>query len=148
MLRNLFFVSMLVTAVLAGCGDPPTPPPVSERVEYAAGDSVVFVGSLVGTRCYGVDETNVGPDHPNPVPTSQEGPGCAKYCLRQGFPAGLLVKEDSGEERVWMLLAIPPVLGDYVASTVRVTATVRSPGVLVPDRIEQGRADGGWSFIL
>ncbi|MBN4056339.1 hypothetical protein JYT20_01325 [Rhodothermus sp. AH-315-K08] len=148
MLRNLSFVFLLAlgAGALAGCGD--SPPPVQERVEYAAGDSVVFIGSLVGARCYGADRANIGADHPRPIPTSQEGAGCAKYCLRQGFPAGLIVRDDSGTETVWMLLAIPPVLGDYVATAVRVHGTVRSPGVLVPDRIEQEREDGSWSFIL
>ena len=113
---------------------------------YAQGDTISVNGLLVDTRCFAANRQNLGMDHPDPVPTSQTGPACARYCALQGFPVGVAV--DGPEGPVWILLSSPQVLADYMEQTVRVRGVVRSEGVLTPQRVEMQTTDGGWTFIL
>jgi hypothetical protein len=140
---------MLIWAVLllSACGqkEDPGQNPEAEVTEYAAGDTVLVSGILLDTRCFAASKQNYGIDHPEPVPTSQEGPACARYCAMQGFPVGLATAGRNGP--VWMLLSTPPVLADYMAQYVRISGVVRSKGVLTPERIEM-KSGNDWIFVM
>lgn len=120
--------------------------PLSEAISYARGDTINVSGLLVDTRCFAANRQNIGMDHPDPVPTSQTGAACARYCALQGFPVGVATGGADGP--VWILLSSPQVLADYMEQTVRVRGVVRSDGVLIPERVEMQTADGGWTFVL
>lgn len=87
-------------------------------------------GVLIDTRCY------------------RAARAAADECLSasegRGFPVGV-VRQDA-EEEVWILVTAPQMLSDYLSKTVRVRGAVRSPGVLIPHRIELQTADG-WMYI-
>jgi len=148
-LATFYTVATFVGAmILASCGErQPDTVHEEDEIAYAVGDTVSVSGTLVDTRCLSVNRSNMGMDHPDPVPTSQTGAACARYCARQGFPVGLATgtAEDSP---VWMLLSTPPLLSDYMAQTVRVRGVVRSEGILTPLRVEAKRPDGGWTFVI
>lgn len=117
-----------------------------EAISYARGDTINVIGLLVDTRCFAANKKNIGMDHPDPVPTSQTGAACARYCALQGFPVGVATGGADGP--VWILLSSPQVLADYMEQTVRVRGVVRSEGVLIPERVEMRTTDGGWTFVL
>ncbi len=115
--------------------------------QYSVGDTVSVAGTLVDTRCLATNWSNMGMDHPDPVPTGHTGEACARFCAREGFPVGLATGTKEGS-RVWMLLSTPPLLSDYMAQTVRIRGVVRSEGILTPLRVEAKRPDGGWTFVI
>lgn len=120
-------------------------PPVDTRV-YAPGDSLEIVGTLIDTNCFSRSRENAGMDHPQPIPEGQRGPACARFCAMQGFPVGVLVGAPENG-RVWILMTNGMVLADYMAGTVRARGTVRSNGILTPERVEL-KTEDGWTFIL
>jgi hypothetical protein len=137
---------IILATVLGACnGNSNSTKPVVD-VSYVMGDTLDVTGILIETLCYSSNESNSGMNHPNPVPESQSGEKCAQYCARQGYPVGLL----TGAPRmpVWMLLATPPLLGDYMERTVRIRGVFRSEGVLIPLRVEAEKSDGSWTFVL
>ncbi len=146
--RRLLKASPLLVwlAVMSGCQQDERPAVVREDARvYAQGDTIQVAGILLDTRCFAANRQNYGMDHPHPVPTSQEGAACARYCALQGFPVGLATEGRDGP--VWMLLSTPPVLADYMAQYVRIRGVVRSKGVLIPERIEMKSGDE-WKFVM
>lgn len=143
----LFLPFGLCLLMLSACSESESQyPAVGLQLDIVPGDTISVVGILIDTSCYSSNHANMGMDHPDPIPTSQSGPACARYCALQGMPVGLLT--DGKDSPAWMLLSNPQVLSDYMGNTVRVRGVVRSQGVLTPERVEMKTADGGWTFVL
>ena len=126
--------------VAAGCQQPR---PERVAIEYARGDSLEVSGTLIDSRCFNLDPANVGVDHIRP-----EGfvKACAQACANMGFPAAVLKNGDPDDD-VWVLIAVPAILADYMAETVRVRGVVRSAGILIPERVEIRDGDE-WLTIM
>ncbi|GIV61994.1 MAG: hypothetical protein KatS3mg044_0860 [Rhodothermaceae bacterium] len=146
MRRPIAPLTMLLLLLGAAACSPQSASSPKEETTYAPGDSIEVIGLLVDTNCFARNRDNIGVDHPAPVPEGQRGPGCARFCARQGFPVAVLTggKPDG---KVWILVTNGLVLADYMARTVRARGRVRSDGVLIPERIEL-QTDEGWTFIL
>lgn len=71
---------------------------------------------------------------------------CAQACANMGFPAAVLKNGDPDDE-VWVLIAVPAFLANYMAETVRVRGVVRSAGILIPERVEIRDGDE-WLTIM
>ncbi|PIQ59935.1 MAG: hypothetical protein COV99_12575 [Bacteroidetes bacterium CG12_big_fil_rev_8_21_14_0_65_60_17] len=111
---------------------------------YEEGQSLTMEGTLIDTRCYPLNkDVNRGLDHERP-----EGfvKACATACANQGFPVAILRGGETDGE-VWVLMTVPAVLADYMAEEIRVQGTVRSTGVLIPERVETF-SDGEWLTVL
>jgi len=137
---------LLGIVLLSACGDGANRSEVYEPVSYAVGDTVDVEGSLIDSQCFTMNKANSGMDHPHPVPTSQTGPACARYCAINGIPVAIAL--DSPNADVWMLLSNPQVLADYMGQHVKVRAIVRSRGVFIPERVEARLSDGSWTFVM
>ena len=132
---------------LSACGDVKVNQKrVAAAVAYSVGDTLEVSGILIDTRCFAANSSNAGMNHADPVPTSQTGPTCAKYCALQGFPVGLL--EFNENATTWMLLSNSQLLSDYMGRTVRIRAVVRSQGVLIPERVEAKVFEDKWTYVL
>ena len=80
---------LLGIVLLSACGDGANRSEVYEPVSYAVGDTVDVEGSLIDSQCFTMNKANSGMDHPHPVPTSQTGPACARYCAINGIPVAI-----------------------------------------------------------
>jgi len=100
--------------------------------EIAARDTITLTGTLIDATCH-----------------AQAAPGATAECegkyVEAGYPVG--IQTDADRESVWILVAVPQALGDYLTSTVRVTGVVRSEGVLIPHRMEVQNGST-WTSIM
>jgi len=127
---------VLLTVVAIGCqpeGPEETGSPSDQPVNYAPEDTLVVNGTLLDATCHAEMEEHGGD------PSTCEG----DYVIN-GYPVGL---RDDDRDTVWMLVAVPQSLVDYLTTHARVTGIVRSRGVLVPQQIEVRDGDD-WAAIL
>jgi hypothetical protein len=139
--RPRCFAVLLVFSTLfvaSGCSRPDSVPDTPVATE-----TVVVTGILIDSRCHSSDPSHVSNDH---VIDGELVKACATKCAKLGFPTAILEASEDGS-RVWMLVANAQALADYMAGTVRVTGSIRSEGVLVPDRVELQSGDT-WTIIM
>ena len=137
----LFFVLALA---LAACGPRGDTNPGSTPVSYAKGDTLVVIGTLVDTRCFALDKSNIGDDHIRP-----EGhvPACGTACAMQGIPVAVL-EGGVPTGKPWILVSYPSqIFAEYIASTVRVLGQFGSDGILVPINVDI-ETDDGWAQVF
>ncbi len=136
--------ALLGLFLFSGCQSGGPSPAEEPAPVYEQGQSISMEGILIDTRCYPLNmDINRGMDHERP-----EGfvKACATACAMQGFPVAILRGgEPDGE--VWVLMTVPAVLADYMAEQIRVQGTVRSTGVLIPERVET-LSEGEWLTVL
>ncbi len=133
--------AVVFLALITSCGKEGIEEPAP--LSYAQGDSIAITGILIDSRCFSLDPANTGVDHERP-----EGPviACAQACAKAGFPVAVLVDGDPNGD-VWVLVTVPAVFSDFMAETVRVRGTVRSAGVLIPERVAY-RSNDEWITIM
>lgn len=138
------FFALFVVAVFSGCVQQDDERTGSQPpIDYQQGDVLQVSGTLVDSRCYGMDKSHISNDHDLP-----EGHivACGTACARRGFPVAV-VEGGAEDGAVWMLLANAQALADYVSATVRVEGTFRDTGILIPTRIELKTRDG-WTIVM
>jgi len=126
----------LLTVVAIGCqreGPEETGSPFDQPVDYAPEDTLRVTGTLVDATCHAEMAVQGGD------PRTCEG----DYVIN-GYPVGL---RDDDRDTVWMLVAVPQSLLDYLTTHVRVSGVVRSRGVLVPQQIDVRDGDD-WAAVL
>lgn len=136
--------ALLGLLLFSGCQSGSQTPAEEAAPVYEEGQSLSMEGTLIDTRCYPLNkDVNRGMDHERP-----EGfvKACATACAMQGFPVAVLRGGETDGE-VWVLMTVPAVLADYMAEEVRIQGTVRSMGILIPERVET-LSDGEWLTIL
>lgn len=140
--RSVLVGCALLGILLLGSCTTESAPPAGPQ----AGDAIELEGTLIDSRCFPLDDRNAGPDHYRPEP---EGfvTACARACAMQGFPVAVLENGDP-EGNVWVLMTVPAMLADYMSQQVRISGTVRSAGLLIPDRIETYSSQGEWLTVL
>ena len=104
---------------------------------------VTVVGTLVGTRCYSMDNENIGNDHASPNGIL---PKCAEACARMGIPVGLLKDGEKGG-KLYILISPSTQLADHMAKTVKVKGVETVPGTLLPSQIWVKTDDGKWEEV-
>lgn len=87
-----------------------------------------FTGILVDTKCYSMDNDNLGNEH-----MSMEK--CATMCAKMGIPVGLLIDGKKGG-KLYILTLPAPALAEYMGQQVKVFGTKTSKGLIMPDKIE------------
>lgn len=101
-----------------------------------AGDEakqVTIEGTLIGTKCYGMNNDNVYNDHMTP---DGNMPKCAEACARMGIPVGVLIDGKKGGD-VYILVTPSIVLADHMAKQVKVTGMEPFAGSLsiIPEKV-------------
>ena len=93
--------------------------------------SVTLSGTLIDTKCYGMNNDNIGMDHMTP---KGKVPNCAAACAKMGIPVGLLIDGKKGGKVVF--LVTPSLqLADHMAKTARITGH-KAIGGLIPNKTE------------
>lgn len=127
---------VLLTVFAIGC-QPEAPEETASSpdrpVDYAPEDTLVVTGPLLDATC-----------HAAMAERGDDPSACEGDYVVNGYPVGL---RDDDRATVWMLVAVPQSLVDYLTMQARVTGIVRSRGVLVPQQIEVRDGDG-WAAIL
>jgi hypothetical protein len=106
-------------------------------------EEITVVGTLVETRCYGMNNDNIGLNHITEKGTVEE---CAKACASMGIPVGLLVDGKKGGQ-LYILIAPAPMFVDFMAETVQVVGTVTLEGALMPSHIFVKGESGEWEEV-
>ncbi len=106
------------------------------------GRTVTVVGTLIDTKCYGMNHANTGNDHMTP---KGKMPNCAQACARQGIPVGLL-ENGKRDGRVYLLVTPSLALADHMAKEVKVTGKQPFEGSLIPEKIWV-KTDRGWKEL-
>lgn len=126
---------LVMAGLLVGCQSPETSPSSAEEPAPEAPapqDTLTLTGTLIDATCH-----------------AQAAPEAVAECegkyVEAGYPAGVQI--ESMPDSVWILVAVPQALGDYLTSTVRVTGVVRSAGVLIPHQMEV-RNGTEWAAIM
>lgn len=129
---------------LAACSQDQSQASRSEHRDYERGDTLTVVGTLVDTRCFAINKTNVTDDH-----TLPEGniPGCGTACAMQGIPVAVL-EGGKASGKPWILVSYPSqIFAEYIATTIRVIGQYGADGILVPIHVDT-ETDEGWARIL
>ena len=92
---------------------------------------VTVSGLLVDTKCYGMNNANMGNDHMTP---KGKMPKCAAACATMGIPVGLLV-DGKKDGEVLFLVTPSTKLANYMAKTARVTGQ-KALGGSIPLKIK------------
>jgi len=113
-------------------------------IDYAIGDTLTIIGTLVDTKCFALDKRNITDDHELP-----EGhvPACGTACAMQGIPVAVL-EGGTASGTPWILVSYPSqIFADYIATTVRVLGQYGAEGIIVPIHVDT-ETDEGWARIL
>ena len=139
----------LVFAVLILVGSAPYAAPNAALEGAALEDrkEVTVSGTLVDTKCYGMNHDNVANEHTVPMADGKMGsmPNCATACANMGIPVGLL-KDGKKDGDVFVLIVPSNALADRMAKEARVTGTLAYEGGIIPGKIEVKGADG-WEEV-
>jgi hypothetical protein len=101
---------------------------------YAAEKEVTLEGTLVDSKCYLADNSNVGNDH---MGVKQ----CGTICLKGGTPGALLTKD----KKFHAILAPSIALAPYVGQTIRVRGTLHN-GAIAANKVEAEK-NGKWEEV-
>lgn len=103
-------------------------------VAAAADQEGTWEGTLVDSKCYLSDHSNIGNDHGGMK-------NCGTLCLKGGTPGGLLTKD----KKFHAIIAPSAALADYVGQTVRVHGTLNN-GSILAKKVEV-KKDGKWQEV-
>ncbi|NND71203.1 MAG: hypothetical protein HKN43_06460 [Rhodothermales bacterium] len=108
---------------------------------------VVVTGTLVDTKCYGMDSNNTGNSHGVPMENGEMGemPNCATACAAMGIPVGVLEGGKSGG-KVHIIIAPAGTFAEHMAKQVRVKGEIVFPGSIMPEKVEV-KGDDGWTEV-
>ncbi|MFQ5571700.1 MAG: hypothetical protein ACE5G0_18625 [Rhodothermales bacterium] len=106
-------------------------------------EAVTVAGTLVDTKCYGMNHANTGDEHMTP---SGQMPACATACANMGIPVGVL---EGGEQdaKVYVLLASAAQLSGHMAKEARVTGMPVYESGLIPEKVEVKNDAGEWEEV-
>jgi len=94
-------------------------------------------GTLVDTKCYGMNNGNMSNDHNTPKGKMSK---CAAACAKMGIPVGVLEKGKKGGT-VHILITPAGQLADHMSKEVKVSG-MKTAGGLIPKKIEV--KENGW----
>lgn len=127
---------LIVAGLFLGCQSPGSSSDAVSDTETpgasASRDTLTLTGTLIDATC-----------HAQAAPKATAD--CEGKYVAAGYPAGVQV--GSQPDSVWILVAVPQALGEYLTSTVRVTGVVRSAGVLIPHQMDV-RNGTEWAAIM
>lgn len=131
-------VSFLLVGGLTGCQSEESASVSQDTVSRsnAAGiafrDTITLTGTLIDATCHARDDV-------------EATDACEGKYVQAGYPVG--VQTSAAPASVWILVAVPQALADYLTATVRVTGVVRSEGVLIPHQmaVQNGST---WTSIM
>ncbi len=103
--------------------------------------TVTVTGTLIDTKCYGMNHDNIGNDHITP---KGKVPNCASACASMGIPVGVLIGGKKGGDVVFLITPAGQ-LAKYMAKTARVTGQ-KAIGGLIPMKIEV-KENGKWKKV-
>lgn len=113
-------------------------------VDYAIGDTLTVIGTLIDTKCFALDKRNITDDH---ILADGDVPGCGTACAMQGIPVAVL-EGGTASGTPWILVSYPSqIFADYIATTVRVLGQYGAEGIIVPIHVDT-KTDAGWARIL
>lgn len=102
-----------------------------------AEDDITVQGTLIDTRCYGLNHSNSGTDHLTPNGLIDN---CASICAKMGIPVGLLV-DGKVNGKVYLLVVPAPALANYMGEFVRVMGKPIFKNGIVIKKIEVKKDD-------
>ncbi len=112
-----------------------------EKMKMKHMKSVTLSGTLIDTKCYGMNNDNMGTDHMTPKGKMSN---CAAACAKMGIPVGLLIDGKKGGEVIF--LVTPSMqLASHMAKKARVTGH-KAIGGLIPEKIEV-MENGKWKEV-
>ena len=100
-------------------------------------------GTLVDTKCYGMNPDNWVVDHMTPKGNM---PNCAQACASTGIPVGVLVDGKKGGD-VYLLITSSMALADHMARTVKVVGMKTFDGAITPSQIFVKNDEGKWEEV-
>ena len=104
---------------------------------------VTVIGTLIDTKCYGMNHDNYVADHMTPKGNM---PNCAQACASMGIPVGVLSEGKKGGE-VFILITPAASLADHMAKTVKVTGMATFEGAVTPSKVWVKNDKGGWDEV-
>ncbi|GMQ82387.1 MAG: hypothetical protein BMS9Abin05_1838 [Rhodothermia bacterium] len=139
-------VLLILILGIAACGQnqDQTSDVDQSAIDYAIGDTLTVIGTLVDTKCFALDKRNITDDHILP---EGDVPACGTACAMQGIPVAVL-EGGNPSGTPWILVSYPSqIFADYIATTVRVLGQFGSEGIIVPIHVDT-KTDEGWARIL
>lgn len=112
-------------------------------------DQKTVTGTLIDTKCYGMNHDNHGNEH---MVMKPDGTGmmqvasCATACASMGIPVGLL-EGGKKDGKVFILVTPAGQLAEHAAKEARVTGQEAYPGAIIPMKVEVKNADGEWEEV-
>ena len=99
-------------------------------------EAVTVTGTLVDTKCYGMDNANTGNDH-------GAATGCGAACAGMGIPVALLEGGQAGGT-AHVLLISATALAEHMAKEARVTGMPTFQSGLAASKVEVKNDAGEW----
>jgi len=111
-------------------------------------DEITVTGTLIDTKCYGMNHDNTENEHTVPMKDGSMGkmPNCATACAQMGIPVGLLEKGKK-DGKVYIIVAPAGQLAEHAAKDARITGDLAYPGGILPKKIEVKNDDGTWEEV-
>lgn len=107
------------------------------------GKEITVIGTLIDTKCYGMDHDNLGTDHMTP---KGKMPNCAQACSKMGVPVGVLKGGKKGAD-VFILVTPSMGLAEHMAKEVKVIGMQTFEGAITPSKIFVKNAKGKWEEV-
>lgn len=107
------------------------------------GEEITVTGTLVGTKCYGMNNDNIANKHMTP---KGEMPGCATACANMGIPAGVLKDGKKGGD-LYILITPSTAIADHMGATVKATGMETFDHAIIPSKIMVKTKDGKWEEV-
>ncbi|MFQ5510940.1 MAG: hypothetical protein ACE5EO_03740 [Candidatus Krumholzibacteriia bacterium] len=104
---------------------------------------VTVIGTLIDTKCYGMNHDNAVADHMTP---KGKMPKCAQACANMGIPVGVLTSGKKGGD-VYILITPAASLADHMAKTVKVTGMATFQGAVTPSKVWVKNDKGAWDEV-
>ena len=104
---------------------------------------ITVIGTLVDTKCYGMNPDNWVVDHMTP---KGKMPQCAQACAKMGIPVAVLADGKKGGD-VTILITPAGTLADYMAKTVKVTGMPTFEGSVIPNNVWFKNDKGKWEEV-
>lgn len=114
----------------------------------SAPKKVTVTGTLIDTKCYGMNHDNMNNDHVVPMKDGKLGTmaNCATACAGMGIPAGLL-EGGKKDGQVYIIVTPSSALASHMAKEARVTGELAYPGGIIPDKVEVKNDAGKWEAV-
>ncbi len=144
--QTLPIVCVIALALLIGaCGDggeqADDMTDTTETAMMPTPGSVTVAGTLIDSKCYGMNHDNLGNDHG--MPDGSTVAGCGAACAKMGLPVAVL-EGGTKDAKVYVLVAPSAPLADHVSKEVRVSGMPVYDSGMIPGKIEVKDAQGAW----